>query len=149
MSAEIECLIYEAVNAERVSRGLHRLDWDSELLSLAREHSEDMAKHEFFSHERSPGYRNLGLGMGENCFKSYFFFNPPEEIARKCVDTWMSSSGHKANVLDKRYLATGVGIVFSDGDCYVTQIFRFPRGIFELIYHWCRGKKVITFSVFA
>ena len=85
--SELEWNIHLLINKERDSYGLHSLEYDYELAEIARNHSEDMAKNNFFSHTnlggedptdraRRHGYmlhKELGggwysEGIGENIF---------------------------------------------------------------------------------
>ena len=43
--------------------------------------------------------------------------------ARLIVDGWMTSPGHRRNILDPRYTHLGVGVAAKDKMCYATQIF--------------------------
>ena len=48
----------------------------------------------------------------------------PEEIARKAVEGWMDSEGHRRNILQKTYEKEGIGIfIDADDNVYVTQVF--------------------------
>jgi uncharacterized protein YkwD len=48
----------------------------------------------------------------------------PEEIARKAVEGWMDSDGHRRNILQKTYEKEGIGIfIDADDNVYVTQVF--------------------------
>ncbi len=91
LSTYLEKKIHLLVNRERKKRGLKPLKWDKKLAKIAREHSEDMARNNYFSHinkkgegpderalrhhykiERSKnGY--ILIGLGENIFKTYTF----------------------------------------------------------------------------
>jgi uncharacterized protein YkwD len=146
----IEQRIFAYTNQERQQQGLPALQWDEALASIARDHSQDMATNNFFSHtnlrgqdptERASaaGYairRDLGgnrysVGIGENIGKmptgnvigQGYVNNDPESIARAMVQAWMESPGHRQNILNTQYVRIGVGVAY-DGTYYLgTQNF--------------------------
>ncbi|MFP3898263.1 MAG: InlB B-repeat-containing protein [Dehalococcoidia bacterium] len=135
--AEAEALIIVLVNDERQQFDLSPLTEDTLLTSLAREHSISMVENGFFGHERYPGERSLsynqppGTIRGENLAMIPTRRTIPgpylslQEVCEWAVSAWMSSSGHRSNILEPRYTRTGVGVAFSaEGDyLYITQIF--------------------------
>ncbi|MFB5630794.1 MAG: CAP domain-containing protein [Nitrosopumilaceae archaeon] len=52
---QIEYLIHEYTNKERVNHGLSQLAFDPEIAQIARGHSSDMANREYFAHETPEG----------------------------------------------------------------------------------------------
>lgn len=46
-----------------------------------------------------------------------------EEIARKMVDSWMESPGHKKNILTAEYNMSGIGVAYIDAYVIATQVF--------------------------
>jgi uncharacterized protein YkwD len=135
--AQAEALIAVLVNGQRQQFGLPALSEDALLTSLAREHSISMVEHNFFSHDRYPGERSFDYGMlpgtirGENIamIPTRQFIPGPylslQEVCEWAVSAWMSSSGHRANILRPSYTRTGVGVSFSQGGeyLYITQMF--------------------------
>jgi len=135
--AEAEGLIIVLVNYERQQFGLPALSQDPLLTSLAREHSTSMVENNFFSHDRYPGERSFSYGQppgtirGENIamMPTRMVIPGPylslQEVCAWAVSAWMSSSGHRGNILEPRYTKTGVGVSFSEGGeyLYITQIF--------------------------
>lgn len=143
-TGEIEQAIYRLTNVERTKAGLSPLNWNSQLAIIAREHSQDMANNNFFSHtnlhgegpdERATrhGYsirKPLGggsymVGIGENIGKMPTgnvigvgsVSATVESIAQAQVQSWMNSPGHRSNILDTQYGVIGVGVAY-DGDLY-------------------------------
>jgi uncharacterized protein YkwD len=58
--------------------------------------------------------------IGENLFYCLGF----EDVAGFAVKGWMRSAGHRRNILDRLYTATGIGVAESkDGGLYITQVF--------------------------
>jgi uncharacterized repeat protein (TIGR02543 family) len=135
--AQAEALIIVLVNGQRQQFGLPALSEDALLTSLAKEHSISMVEHNFFSHDRYPGERNFSYGQlpgtirGENIamIPTRQFIPGPylssQEVCEWAVSAWMSSSGHRANILRPSYTRTGVGVSFSEGGeyLYITQMF--------------------------
>lgn len=112
-------------NAERGAAGCAELRTDERLRTAARLHSEDMAIHDYFSHTgrdgSDPGQRAARAGYqswgGENIAYGY-------RTPRDVVAGWMNSPGHRANILNCRFVAIGVGLAYDrNGRPYWTQMF--------------------------
>jgi uncharacterized repeat protein (TIGR02543 family) len=135
--ADAEQLIIVLVNAQRQQFGSPALSEDALLASLAKEHSISMVVNNFFSHDRYPGERSFSYGQlpgtirGENIamIPTRLMIPGPylslQEVCEWAVSLWMSSPGHRANILEPRYTRTGVGVAFSEGAeyLYITQMF--------------------------
>ena len=114
--------VIRLVNAERTKQGLTELKYDWELARVARYKSEDMRDQNYFSHD-SPTYgspfemiKNFGItykAAGENIAKGQ---TTPEQV----VNSWMNSSGHRANILSTKYTHIGVGYA-KDGHIWTQQ----------------------------
>jgi uncharacterized YkwD family protein len=122
-AAEKEML--DLVNQERVKAGLHPFVLDMRLVQLARLKSQDMYQNHYFGHV-SPTYgtaydmeKRAGISArvmgGENIAKA-------ATVAR-AHQLFMSSELHRANILDPRHDAIGIGIVTTPYGVYVTQLF--------------------------
>jgi uncharacterized protein YkwD len=126
----LELHTFELINSERVKKGLRPLVWDAELTRMARLHSENMARQNFFDHE-APGGRGLrersrasGIvgykRLGENLAYNKGF----ADAASCAVVGWMRSEGHRDHILDGEFTRSGIGIVRSaEGRVYFTQEF--------------------------
>ncbi|MFE9310210.1 CAP domain-containing protein [Streptomyces sp. NPDC006706] len=104
--------VVELVNAERSKVGCSALTVNEKLTKAAQAHSEDMAAHQNMSHTGSdgsaPGDRITRAGYswqtyGENV--AYGYATPEQVMAG-----WMSSAGHKANILNCSFKEIGVGL---------------------------------------
>ncbi|MFI9344041.1 CAP domain-containing protein [Streptomyces sp. NPDC052773] len=104
--------IVELVNAERGKAGCSPVKPNATLTKAAQAHSEDMAAHRNMSHTgsdgSSPGERITRAGYnwstyGENVAYGY---STPEQV----MAGWMSSPGHKANILNCGFKEIGVGL---------------------------------------
>lgn len=127
--ASYEQQVITLVNKERTSRGLAALVYDSKLGYVARLKSQDMINEKYFSHE-SPKYGSpfqmmeyFGLSFsaaGENIAYG-------QSSAQEVMNSWMNSSGHRANILSAAYTHIGVGVAKSaNGTLYWTQEFTKP-----------------------
>lgn len=115
--------VVELTNKERAKNGLSALKVDEQLSKAARAKSVDMQTKNYFSHT-SPTYgspfdmmKQFGVtfrGAGENIAMGQ---RSPQEV----VNSWMNSSGHRANILNKSFTHIGVGHA-SNGN-YWTQMF--------------------------
>ncbi|MGW1160273.1 CAP domain-containing protein [Streptomyces sp. NPDC002513] len=119
--------VVELVNAERAKVGCSPLTLNATLTKVAQAHSDDMAAHRNMSHTgsdgSSPGDRITRAGYdwsayGENVAYGY---STPEQV----MAGWMSSSGHKANILNCAFKEIGVGL--AQPGSYWTQNFGTAR----------------------
>ena len=107
------------------------LSRDLRLQSAAQRHSNYMAESGRYGHRgrkgSSVGTRTKRAGyeysyVGENIYK-YPVERDRKKLAKKLVDGWMKSPGHRLNILDSDYTEIGVGIAERKGYVYVTQNF--------------------------
>jgi uncharacterized protein YkwD len=96
-------------NRERTSRGLRALCVHPKLTEAARAHSRSMIKKDYFGHG-SVGRRLKRHGYkwrvyGENIAGGTGRYASPGNTFRR----WMNSSGHRANILDRRFREIGIG----------------------------------------
>ncbi len=108
------------VNRERTSRGERALRANSDLQRAATTHSAEMASGDYFDHiapsgstplmrMRATGYifsTHIGYAIGENIAWGTLWLATPKAI----VAGWMASPGHRANILDRTFKETGVGV---------------------------------------
>ncbi|MFD3681934.1 sigma-70 family RNA polymerase sigma factor [Streptomyces sp. NPDC058613] len=113
------------VNKERATAGCGPLKDDAQLRAAAQGHSEDMATRDFFSHTSpdgaDPGKRTTAAGYrwstyGENIAKG-------QQTAQSVMESWMNSSGHRANILNCAFKDIGVGVHQGAGGPWWTQNF--------------------------
>ena len=135
---ELEQRIFQLTNDARRKNRLPPLDWDNSLAGNAREKSDDMLKKNYFSHispegktlkdrmqeEKPASIRNISQ-IGENIYMAarLDYSTDIKTQARLIVDGWMTSPGHRRNILDPNYTHLGVGVAAKDKMCYATQIF--------------------------
>jgi uncharacterized protein YkwD len=123
--------VLRLTNAERTAEGCSALAWDSRLAAAAAEHSADMARHDYFSHTSLDG-RSFSTRISA---AGYSWSRVAENIASghptpaAVVASWMTSEGHRANILDCRLTELGVGVARSPATGerpYWTQDFGTP-----------------------
>lgn len=118
--------VLQLVNAERKKQGLSALTLSKELTSIANTKAKDMSVNRYFDH-RSPTYgtpfemlQKFGVSYksaGENIAAGQ---KTPEQV----MESWMNSSGHRANILNKSYTELGVGFYAGGSyDTYWVQLF--------------------------
>ncbi len=116
------CIFY-ATNIERKRYNKSLLNYSKYLEQAAQIHSQNMVKHNFYSHTcKIKGQKTMvdrlklvgieNAYMGENI--CYFFLDNPSywSMAVGMVDGWMNSKGHKENILNKNYKYLGCGIQY-------------------------------------
>ena len=118
--------VLELVNEERSKYSLPSLTYSNELESVAYAHSKDMSENNYFSHTdlsgKSPFDRlsesNISYrAAAENIAAGQ---KTPDEV----MNSWMNSSGHRANILNSSVTEMAVGIYEgSNYRIYWTQMF--------------------------
>ncbi|MGW7070620.1 sigma-70 family RNA polymerase sigma factor [Streptomyces sp. NPDC054855] len=112
-------------NAERAKSGCGPLTLNSKLDDAAQGHSDDMAERDFFDHTNpdgeDPGDRVTAAGYkwttyGENIAAG-------QRTPAAVMDSWMNSSGHRANILNCSFKEIGVGYRQGSGGPWWTQNF--------------------------
>jgi uncharacterized protein YkwD len=79
-----ESIILDMTNQERVRRGLKPLRIDFALMDSARQHANWMASTHRMQHTSKPVGENIAMG---------------QNTCTSVMNTWMNSSGHRANIL--------------------------------------------------
>lgn len=127
LSAE-ERELLALVNKERAAAGVSPLRADPKLMRAARAHAANMAAQGRLDHTldgKGPGERlaevgYAGSGWGENVAAGQR--TPAEALA-----SWMSSDGHRGNILNGSFTEVGLGVVRgANGGAYWTQVFGTP-----------------------
>ncbi len=117
---EFETEVITLTNQERSIENLNSLSIDSNLTTSARQHSIDLADNDLEGHIGSDGStpfeRITDAGYdsaytGENVAAGY---STPELV----VEGWMSSSGHRANILNSDFCDIGVGYAYNASSTY-------------------------------
>ena len=109
--------VIEETNLERARYGLGALRVDPELMAAARVRAGEIAQK--FSHTRPDGtkWRTVSdAAYGENIARGH---NNPDRV----MAAWMSSSGHRQNVLKAGYGSIGVCCLKVGNVCHWVQLF--------------------------
>lgn len=102
------------------------------LEQAARAHAQDMSAHNFLGHEGSEG----SMPAERAAQAGYSWASVAENVAagqttaEEVVDTWLSSPGHCANLMDPRYSESGVGRATNPDSKHVVywvQVFAAPK----------------------
>lgn len=110
-----ELEVIRLVNEERISRGFHPLRLNTDLRDAARAHNQDMITNNFFDHQGSDGSlpwdRACDQGFtpyGLNCYVGENIAGGQSSPA-SVFNSWMTSQGHRENMLNPVYREIGVG----------------------------------------
>ncbi len=128
---ELEKQAFALLNQRRVENGLQPVVWNEDVAKVARNHSQNMASNNYFSHQGLDGSMvddradSAGLRswkrIGENIAYNRGYDDPVEFAVLR----WMQSTSHRENLLSNKWTESGVGIaVAPDGKTYYfTQVF--------------------------
>ncbi|MHB1484724.1 MAG: CAP domain-containing protein [Saccharofermentanales bacterium] len=124
LAASYERISFYLVNSIRSRKNIAILAWDNKLAGIARLHSADMFKNNYFSHTNLKGlnssarFRAAGLSYSdcaENIAK-----NHPSAI--NAHESFMNSAGHRKNILRAcKYI--GIGAYVGNNAILLTQDF--------------------------
>jgi uncharacterized protein YkwD len=117
------------VNQEREKTGANALMPNEKLFAAARKHSENMARQLKLSHDLD------GKTFADRCRAESYGAAGGENVAvgarsnGQVMAMWMSSPGHRANILNKGFTEIGIGAAIDKGPPYFTQVFGTARPI--------------------
>jgi hypothetical protein len=133
----IERAMFEEVNRVREGQDLAPLEWDRGLTVAARQHSDEMKRLYYFSHESpTPGLKEVpdrvygagvtDISVAENLASENSI--PPsadaKTVGRELTELLLASEYHRANILDRRFTHSGIGCAASEeGTLFCTQVF--------------------------
>jgi uncharacterized protein YkwD len=143
-TADVESRVHALVNGERQSHKLPVLPSNEKLAEVARAHSRDMVRRNFFSHVNPDGQEPRQRTddamcpriVSENLYmtslysrvtitngKESYDWKTPDALGKEIVNGWMNSAGHRENIITSGYAITGIGVAITDDTLYVTQMF--------------------------
>lgn len=108
------------INTRRVRRGLPRLRINHRLSRAAKWHTHDMVRRSYFGHVSQRGRDVVDRLYGARYLGGRFSWTVGENLAwgsgsrgtpRQIVRAWMNSSGHRRNMLDRRFREIGIGVI--------------------------------------
>jgi uncharacterized protein YkwD len=114
------------LNRERGSRGLDALHANRKLASAAQGHAADMVDRRYFAHgDFGARIARTGWGRHRRTYtigENLGYATGAGATPRAIVAAWMRSAGHRANILQRRFHAIGIGIASGtpDGDAGAT-----------------------------
>lgn len=124
--------VFERTNQERQKQSLSPLTWNGVLGEAAINHSQDMCKFDFFSHESpverrstpADRVREVG-GSGQTCGENIYWSQGfgPDKVPTLALTEWMSDEGHRSNILNKDFHLVGMGVYRKDKAFWITQVF--------------------------
>lgn len=125
VNADAESAVLSLVNKERAAAGCGALTANAKLSAAARAYSDTMARSGVMSHTgpdgstmtsrvEAAGYKWSRLG--ENIARG-------QADAASVMNSWMNSSGHRANILNCDFREIGIGVHKGDGGPWWTQNF--------------------------
>ncbi len=107
--SDVEANIVSYTNQERVRYGLSPLEVDKELMATAREQAAWMTRSGVLVHTRRMLAENIAMGQTHSS---------------EAVQSWMGSSGHRANILNPAHRRIGVAAYHTaDGVIFWCQQF--------------------------
>jgi uncharacterized protein YkwD len=122
----MEDTVSSLINKARASECDNPLRTDERLRTASRRHSADMAKNDYFSHVGKDGSSFVdriaragyprGSAGGENIAMGYM-------SAKAVVEGWLTSEGHRKNIMNCSFKAVGVGLAYRGSTPYWTQDF--------------------------
>ena len=105
----LEARVIEKTNSQRARHGLPPLAVDHGLLQSARNHAAWMTNSRSMVHTNKPVGENIAMG---------------QRSSAEVMDSWMNSSGHRANILSSGYTRIGVAAYTTpEGTIYWCQQF--------------------------
>ena len=135
---EVTTLIMEGTNRFRKQEGRGELKSQPQLVATARDFADFLARTDKFSHEADgsePTERakkhdyapcivaeNIAYGYSSTGFES-------DDLARRFIEGWKKSPGHRKNMLDPDLLEAGMAVAQSKESAkyYAVQVFGRPR----------------------
>lgn len=142
--AEVERIVFELVNEERVERGLRPLERNQALDDAAGAHSEDMAEQDYVGHGGVDGSAPLDRygehcdgNVGENVANAWhdrnvvygddeevLHLDTEREVAEHLLRKWNESERHRDTMYSDLWSSTGVGVTVGEGnELYAAQAF--------------------------
>lgn len=131
-SSAVAADIVNYTNAARARNGLPALRSNSRLMEAARIHAAQMASYQRAEHTISGAQyptmqsRLQAVGYDYRSAAENVAWN--QQSAQSVVNTWMNSTGHRANILDPTLTEMGAAMARSArGEPYWIQVFGAPR----------------------
>ncbi|MEX1184063.1 MAG: CAP domain-containing protein [Gemmatimonadota bacterium] len=133
-SALAEAVVNES-NRTRAAHGVRVLAMDEALNEAAQGHAEELAARRTLDHRSiTPGRTTMSeriraaggtwVRAAENLAN---MSGPASNVPAQTIDLWLSSTGHRRNLLEPAYTHTGTGVAAdARGVWYVVQLYTVP-----------------------
>lgn len=115
--------VLSQVNKQRAAKGLKALKMDGSLLQSAMFRAAELTVK--FSHERPNGTMCFSAANGTMCAENIAM---GQTSPTAVMNSWMNSTGHKANILMAEAQSIGIGCVKYGGTWYWVQCFGWDAG---------------------
>lgn len=128
-----ETCFRDKTNAARKARGIPTLNDHVLANRVAGRHSNEMAADETIYHNRNlpsdlPPFRTAGENVGMGPIDGNDG-DGPETGCDVIQEAFMSSPGHRSNVLDRDFTHVGIGVTLQGDTMYVTLDFLDPKEV--------------------
>ena len=124
--------IFDQLNQERQRAGLATLKWNELVAEAARGHSGELAENGKLSHQFSGEPRLLERIASRGLRFTIAAENVAlTEYLEDVHLALMTSPGHRANILNPKYNAVGIGVVEQRGKIFVTEDFVFQVPVYS------------------
>lgn len=108
VAEDISQEIFTLINQLRIEHGEGELRWSASWTTRAQEHSELMAATGTFEHS--------AYNCNENIYRAYGI----DDIPSGAISNWLTSPGHRDNLLDSQSDICGIGVAESKVWTYIT-----------------------------
>jgi len=117
-------IMFDSANRERLSRGLHRLQWDDDLTKAAMAHAQRMARENTIGHQFTGEPALLERASASGAHFSELAENVavgPDAVV--IHSEWMHSPPHRANLLAANMNSVGIAVVERNGQLFAVEDF--------------------------
>lgn len=106
------------MNAARAKAGCAPLKINSKLMAAAKTHATNMAVKDFFGHANRDGskFSKRVKKQGYKYKRVAENIAAGQDTAREAAYGWLSSSGHRRNILDCKMKDTGIAVAYQAND---------------------------------
>ncbi|BBF41832.1 transporter [Lachnospiraceae bacterium KM106-2] len=112
-----------SINKERNSQGLSSLTTNDNLNAAATKRAKETVS--LFSHTRPDGTSGVTVlkeyGISYQAWGENIAYG--QRNVTEVMNSWMNSSGHRANILSSKFSKVGIGCYENNGTLYWTQVF--------------------------
>lgn len=121
--------VAKLVNEKRAANGLSPLKLSDELCNAANVRAKEIQTT--FSHTRPNGTSCFTAVKEQGISYTYAAENIAygQKTPQAVMNSWMNSSGHRANILSSKAEYIGVGVAYKNGTYYWTQFFASGKGM--------------------